>query len=602
MIKMKKITKILCLILMVVMATALNGTQNSKAVASQKTNPFKVASVQFNPQLNERNQNIEGLMKVVTKAAENGAKLIVTPEMATTGYYYADRKSIAPFTDTIPGVTTRKFEEIAKKYNAYIVIGMPEVDSKTDIYYDAAALVGPEGYIGKYRKTHQWETEAHWAAPGNLGVPVYDTKLGKIAINICMDSAYFESARLAAVNGANILAFPTNSSAQSISALQARAVQNGLYVVSANRSNTENGFHMIGASAVWSPEGKKLVEAAFAPSGQDIDEPTIIYADIDPANYDNKGKRRLQERRPELYKELVLNIAPWDYTKNTTSHDITAAALQYEPSIGDKVANMDKIKKLISKAAANKKLDLVVLPELSTTGPVKDVEKIKQLAETTDEATVSTFREIAKENKLNIIFGMVEKEGEKLYNSSILIDAKGEVVGKYRKTHLNETDKLWAQKGDKIQVFSTELGKVGMMIGDDAVFPEVAGVMSVERADIIAIPSSWNGQFGGPIAINPDISANKYPEASMCIWDSIAMSAQAYTVVSNYIGTEDNYLGTSSLYTLDPLYGLDQPVAASKDKEEVLVADFSTLQSAWWFNQEKLILSRRTHFYEPLIK
>ncbi len=210
------------------------------------TEPFKVASVQFNPELNERDKNVEELLKVTEEAFKNGAKLVVAPEMSTTGYYYADRKSIQPFVDTIPGKTTEKFATLTKKYDTYIVFGMPEVDEKTDIYYNAAALVGPEGYIGKYRKTHMWETEMHWGAWGDLGVPVYETKVGNIAINICMDSAYFETARLAGVAGADILAFPTNSSAQAISALPARAQQNGMYIISANRSNTEEGFHMLG--------------------------------------------------------------------------------------------------------------------------------------------------------------------------------------------------------------------------------------------------------------------------------------------------------------------------------------------------------------------
>ncbi|WP_236860053.1 nitrilase-related carbon-nitrogen hydrolase [Candidatus Formimonas warabiya] len=568
---------------------------------------FKCAAVEFNPQLNERDENINDLYQVVETAAKNGAKLIVTPEMSTTGYYYKNRDAIKPFVDTIPGITTKKFETLAQKYNAYIVIGMAEVDQGTGIYYNSAALVGPKGYMGKYRKTHQWETEAHWAAWGDLGVPVFDTEIGKIAINICMDSAFFESSRIAALKGANILAFPTNSSAQALAALQARAVQNGLYIVSANRSNTENGFHMIGASAVWAPDGSKLAEAKFIPtSAEDVNEPTILYGTIDPAQYNNDGKKRLSERRPELYKDLVLYIGPWDYTKNTTPHDVTAVALQYEPVLGDKNANMAKIGQLIEQSVneaknQGKTVDLIVLPELSATGPLSDKGKVQQLAEPMDGSLVAGFKELAKNNQTHIIFGFAEKENDKLYNTAVLIDPKGEVIGKYRKTHLDTADKSWAEKGDKLEVFSTEIGKIGIMIGYDAAFPEVAGVLSVNRADIIAIPSSWNGQYGKKIEANTGMSANKYPENAMCLWDSIAMSAECYTLVANFVGTEQNYQGSSSLYTLDPLYGLDQPLALSQDGEEFLLADFTTIQASWWWNQEYLILQRRPHFYKPLV-
>ncbi|MEL7563789.1 MAG: nitrilase-related carbon-nitrogen hydrolase [Dehalobacterium sp.] len=575
--------------------------------SSIELKPFKVAAVEFNPRLNERDSNINALYKVVEAAAQNGAKLIVTPEMSTTGYYYKDRAAIKSFVDSIPGVTTKKFEEIAKKYDSYIVIGMAEVDQGTGIYYNSAALVGPKGYIGKYRKTHQWETETHWAAWGDLGVPVFDTEIGKIAINICMDSAFFESSRTAALEGANILAFPTNSSAQAVAALQARAMQNGLYIVSANRSNTENGFHMIGASAIWDPDGVKLAEAKFIPTPEeDVNDPTILYATIDPAKYDNNGKKRLSERRPELYQDLLLYIGPWDYTKNTTPHDVTAITLQYEPVIGKKEANMAKIKNLIEQSmneAKNqgKSLDLIVLPELSATGPMSDKVQVQKLAEPINGSLVASFKEIAKNNQTHIIFGFVEKENSKLYNTAVLIDPKGEIIGKYHKTHLDEMDQAWAEKGDKLEVFTTEIGKIGMMIGYDAAFPEVAGTLSVNRTDIIAIPSSWNGQFGKKIDMIKEMSANPYPDNAMCLWDSIAMSAESYTLVANFVGTDEYYLGSSALYTLDPLYGLDQPLTLSENEETFLMADFTTIQSAWWWNQEYIILQRRPHFYKRML-
>jgi predicted amidohydrolase len=570
------------------------------------SDPFNVASIQFNPILNERDKNVEELLKITENAFKNGARLVVAPEMATTGYYYADREAIEPFVDTIPGKTTNAFEKLAKKYDSYIVFGMAEVDKETNLYYNSAALVGPEGYVGKYRKTQMWETEMHWAAWGDLGVPVFDTKLGKIAINICMDSAYWETARLAGIQGADILAFPTNSSAQAISALPARAQQNGMYVISANRSNTENGFHMIGGSAVWSPEGKKLAEApvVMTPS-EDIDEPTITFATVDPKFYENQNKEALEGRRPELYKELMQTVAPWDYTKNTTSHHIVASALQYEPVLGNKEKNKEKIVRLINQAKnENADLNLVVLPELSLTGPVDGLKKkdINALAEVLEGESTQFFTEIAKTYEVAIVFGFIEQAGKDLYNSAVLISQDGSVAGKYQKTHLSKSDKKWAVAGESLPVFETEkLGKIGILIGEDAEFPEASGVLAVKRADMIAIPSAWHGQYGAEMEINKVISANPYPEGSMVTWDAVAIGAQAYTVVSNYVGTEKNFLGGSSLYTLDPLYALDQPVVAH-DKEQALIVEFDTLQKDAWFNQEMLILSRQTAYFKPLIQ
>jgi predicted amidohydrolase len=580
------------------------------AKARKEAQPFKVAAVQFNPELNNREKNVTELLTAVEQAFQNGAKLVVAPEMSTTGYYYKDREAIRPFVDSIPGDTTTRFSVLAKKYDAYVVFGMPEVDTKTGLYYNAAALVGPEGYIGKYRKTHQWETEAHWAAWGDLGVPVFDTKLGKIAMNICMDSAYFESARLAAIGGADILAFPTNSSAQAIAALPARAEQNGMYVISANRSNTEKGFHMIGASAVWSPLGNKLVEAPLiADKGQDVNQATIVYADVDPRQYRNKNKEVLKNRRPSLYKELMLYIEPWDYTKTTAEHNVTVAALQFEPIVGNKIANRQKATNMLSVAQsearlAGKELGLAVMPELSATGPLEKLstEEIVNLAEVDSGETATFMAELARSNQIALVFGFVETDNGKLYNSTLLIAKDGNVVGKYRKTHLNANDKKWAEAGSDLPIFEVKgLGKIGLLIGEDALYPEASGVLAVKRADIIVIPSAWHGQYSNEMTINKNMSSNKYPEGALVVWDAVAMGAQAYTLVANFVGSEKQFLGRSGLYTLDPLYGLDQPVVATVNKEQALVVSFKTLQSKWWFNQENLLLSRRTPYYVPLV-
>lgn len=469
---------------------------------NEKNKTFKAACIQFNPILNEREKNIESLLNVVTEAAQHGARFIVTPEMATTGYYYKDREAIAPFVDSIPGRTTARFEDITKRFQTYIVIGMPEIDGETGLYYNSAAFVGPNGYIGKYRKLHLWESEAHWSAFGDLGVPVFETELGNIAINICMDSIFFESARLAAIQGANILAFPTNSSAQSISLLQARAETNGLYVLSANRSNCENGYQMVGASAIWSPLGEKLVEAPYVASvEQSKDEPTIIYSDIDKNLYQNAGKERLQERKPGCYKELMQYIAPWDFTKSTEKRQIAAAILQCEAISISKKDNFINHKRLVHEAVVQSQekeqhLLLAVLPELATTGLLEalSVEEIGKLADDVNSDFMKQYQQLAYEYQIHLVLGFLERDSNRLYNATILINDFGEVVGQYRKIHLTKEEKRWATPGNKIEVFETEkLGRVGLLIGYDAAFPEVSSILAIKRADTIIIPSNWRG-------------------------------------------------------------------------------------------------------------
>lgn len=565
---------------------------------------FKAACIQFNPILNERDENIKQLLKLIIEAARNGAKLVVTPEMATTGYYYRDRYSIKPFVDTIPGVTTARFEEVCREFNMYLVIGMPEVDPETDIYYNSAALIGPDGYIGKYRKIHLWEWEAHWAAVGDLGVPVMETALGNIAINICMDSIFFESSRLAMLQGADILAFPTNSSAQSISFLQARAETNGIYILSANRSNKEQKVQMVGASAIWSPFGEKLAEAPLTSTNQnDVNNPNpvIIYATINKKNYHNKAKRRINERVPSCYKELMNYIAPWDFTKSDKEKTITAAIVQCEPTIGDKEGNFNKYERLIKKAClSNQDIQLVVLPELASTGPVDELTKdeIFSCADELKSSYIQKFQQLAIDYNVNIVFGCIEKDDKNLYNTVLLIDNFGIIVGKYRKIHLTASDRRWATPGNKVEVFATkQIGKIGY----DTVFPEISGVLAVKRADTIIIPSLWKGEFGREIEMNKKVAENEYPDGANSIFASIALGTQAYVIVANPVGTRTKLGGRSGLYTIDPLYGLDQPIIGSSNNEEVIVVRYTTLQNHWWFNQEKLITLRRTNEYKLLV-
>ncbi|TCP28835.1 putative amidohydrolase [Scopulibacillus darangshiensis] len=564
---------------------------------------FKAAALQFNPMLREKKENINRLYRDAEAAFKNGAKLVVAPEMATTGYLFKDRDDILPYVEPIPGTTTEFFSLLTSEYNSYIAFGMPEKDPATNIYYNTSVLIGPEGYVGKYRKIHLWEAEAHWAAMGDLGVPVFHTNIGNIAMNICMDSSYYETARLAAIRGADILAFHTNSSSQAISTLPARAQQNGLYVISANRSNTENGFHMIGASAIWSPMGQKLAEGPYSPNEEtDIDQTHFIYGDIDPKQYNNENKGLLISRRPELYKEIVQFIQPWDYTKNTDPKNVTALAVQYTP-VSDKEANMARVRELITRAVeeSDNPVKLIVLPELSFTGPVTD-QFAHQLSETNHGMSYEFVSELAKRFNTSIVFGIVEQDNDHLYNTALLIGKMGEIKGKYRKTHLNQEEQNWAEAGSKLSVFEIEdLGRIGLLIGDDVLFPETYGSLAIQRADILAIPTSWYGQYSGPREINENISESKYPQNAIVLWDDVSIGAQAYTIFSNFVGGKYSFKGGSGLYTLDPYYGLDEPKIGSQNREEAILVNFETIQQDHWFNQEKLTQSRRPYFYMPLI-
>jgi predicted amidohydrolase len=207
---------------------------------------------------------------------------------------------------------------------------------------------------------------------------------------------------------------------------------------------------------------------------------------------------------------------------------------------------------------------------------------------------------LAKLHNSFVIFSMPEKSQEKFYQSAILIDPQGQTVGVYHKSHLNENDKQWASAGDDLPVFSTAIGRIGLVIGDEVRIPDISMVMAVKRADIIAIPSSWKGDYAGPVEMASNLLVKPFPNNTMFIWYNMAKYAQAYTLVANYVG--QGYQGGSGLYSLNPIQGHFPPIVASVTEPIALAVDFSTLASAdWWINQNSLTIGRRAELTVPIL-
>ncbi|MFG6149721.1 hypothetical protein [Halobacillus sp. B23F22_1] len=125
--------------------------------------------------------------------------------------------------------------------------------------------------------------------------------------------------------------------------------------------------------------------------------------------------------------------------------------------------------------------------------------------------------------------------------------------------------------------------------------------MAVKRADMICIPTSWKGQYGVELSMNDDMFEKPYPKGTVSTWDAVAKGAQSFTIVANFVGTEKIFKGRSAIYNLDQNYTEDETVIASEIDESVLVNKFHTMKTDWWLDQEKLILTRRTAFYKPLV-
>lgn len=285
--------------------------------AETRVSPVRVAVVQFEPRVGVENLKANALAveQRLTAAADGGAGLIVLPELATTGYVFETREEAYAHAEAVPdGPTVESFVRIAAERNVYIVGCVAERDGVT--LYDTAVLVGPEGFIGRYRKTHLWNTEKLWFTPGNEGFAVYDTKIGRIGLLVCWDIWFPETARIVAQMGADIICIPTgwvwtppplyDASGVCMAAYltMTAAHANNVFIATADRIGQERGAGFMGNSLIAGTNGWPIDRIAGP------DEDTIIYADVDltaarTAPIWNQLNDLHRDRRTDLYDQML---------------------------------------------------------------------------------------------------------------------------------------------------------------------------------------------------------------------------------------------------------------------------------------------------------
>lgn len=443
---------------------------------------LQVAAVQFEPTLFDKAGNIDRVADLVTRAAMGGARLITAPEMCTTGYCFFDQREAERMAEPVPGPTTERFEQIAREHHCYIVFGLPERDEETGLLYNTAAFVGPEGFIGKHRKTHGYIAEPKWAAPGNLGHQVFDTEIGRIAVLICMDIHFVETARLAAVGGAEVICHLSNWLAERTPAPYwiSRAYENGCYVMESNRWGLERGVQFSGGSCIIAPDATILDQID---SGDGLATATITVGS--PADPDRADRPALRARRPELYRQLQINSYLWNpkdffglygHRRPPEGTLSTVAVAQFAP-VSDADANLATISRLFASAVAGRGAELVVFPELSLT----------TRAITLQDPAVEHLMRAAAAASAWLVVGLAESdpvEGRQ-YNSLVLIGPDG-IEAVHRKIHLRDGEGAQFDAGSSWTYADIPLGRIGLLHGDDLLLPESGRILALNACDVIA--------------------------------------------------------------------------------------------------------------------
>ncbi len=172
--------------------------------------------------------------------------------------------------------------------------------------------------------------------------------------------------------------------------------------------------------------------------------------------------------------------------------EITVATVQMRPRLGEAEENLVKMTETISKIASQQKVDLIVFPELITSGYELGV-RFTEIAQRVPGPTINLIAQRANEYGVFIAFGMVTKEKVEsvLYNSAILVGPDGELLDVYNKIHLRGEERMAFREGFKLPVIPTEIGNIGLMIGYDLAFPEVSRSLALDGAEIICVMANW---------------------------------------------------------------------------------------------------------------
>lgn len=266
---------------------------------------FKIALAQISCSRGDKTANLQKMEEYTRKAKEQNAELVIFPELSLTGYVVRDE--VYELAEKIPGPSTKTMEKLAKEIGMHIIFGMPELSGKTEAtVYNSAVLIGPQGFIGKYRKihlpTHSVFEEKRYFRPG-YNVDAFETKLGKIGLIICYDIFFPEISRLARLKGAKLIVCISASPAFRRTFFEtltvARALENASFLAYVNLVGIEDGLQFWGGSRLIGPNGNLIAKLAYGEENILVNE--VNYADI---RHVEIFIPTLKDLRPEIFDKL----------------------------------------------------------------------------------------------------------------------------------------------------------------------------------------------------------------------------------------------------------------------------------------------------------
>jgi len=261
----------------------------------------KIGIVQTSPVFGDIARNLK---RIETLISQRPAELYVFPELCTTGYQFKNRDEAYDLAEVVPdGPSTQKFIQFAKKENSFLIAGIAERCGEKA--YNSAVIIGPEGFIDCYRKAHLFGAEKNCFAPGDTPFRVFDLGAARVGVMICFDWRFPETMRSLSLDGADIIAHPSNLVLPDCpQSMITRCLENNVFAVTADRVGIEeripgHALKFIGQSQLVNPQGKVVVRAS-------MDKEEIHVVEINPKEARSKSinpyNDLIEDRRTDLYR------------------------------------------------------------------------------------------------------------------------------------------------------------------------------------------------------------------------------------------------------------------------------------------------------------
>lgn len=270
----------------------------------------KAAAVQMDIALARPEEN---KARILDLARSTQADLVVFPECANSGYAFNSAEEALPYADPIPGPFVDELTAVAKEQGRCLAVGLLEDHQGT--LYNSAVFITPQGETHLYRKTHlPYIGLDRFVTPGD-SLGLFDTPLGKVGLAICYEWRFPEVARCLALKGADLLIglsnWPSGAVVIPTVLLPARAAENHVWIVSANRVGSEGGNEFIGRSSIIAPDGSTTASLGGNEGG-------VVMGELDLSLSRDK---RLVKQPGEYEIDLWQDRCPFLYGATTREYD-----------------------------------------------------------------------------------------------------------------------------------------------------------------------------------------------------------------------------------------------------------------------------------------